>query len=76
MEEAKRLADAGQKPAKPPKVTPVISGVQLAEALARPHFFQIGGGRMGSATSRLSLTIMVKFFRNYGIEQRTVRLPG
>jgi hypothetical protein len=77
MEAAKTLADADQKPAKPPKVTPVISGVQLAAVLAQSRWFpDRRWSELEQGNKPIKSNYLIKFFRNYKIEQKTVRVPG
>ena len=77
MESAKTLADADQKSAKPPKVTPVISGVQLAAALAQSRWFpDRRWSELEPGSKPIKSNYLIKFFRNYKIEQKTVRVPG
>jgi Protein of unknown function (DUF3631) len=76
LEDVRRLADADTRSDKPPKVTPVISGVQLATALERTHLFP---DRKWSGWDRgkpIQSHHLVKILRDYEITQRTVRLPG
>jgi hypothetical protein len=77
MEAAKTLADADQKPAKLPKVTPVSSGVQLAAVLAQSRWFpDRRWSELEQGSRPIKSNYLVKFFRNYKIEQKTVRVPG
>jgi hypothetical protein len=76
LEEARRLADVGQAPAKPPKVTPVISSAQLATALGRTHLFPDRKWPEWDRGKPIQSHHLVKILRDFEITQRTVRLPG
>ena len=75
LQEAKVLADAGQKSVKPPKRTPGVSGVQLVTALGRSHLFPDRSWSDWDHNKPIKSHHVIKLFRHYGIEQGTVRLP-
>ena len=75
LQEAKTLTDAGEKSAKPPKRTPGVSGLQLANALGRSHLFPDRRWSEWDHNKQIKSHHIIKLFRHYGIEQGTVRLP-
>jgi hypothetical protein len=75
LQEAKRLSDAGQKPIKPSKRTPAVSGVQLVNALGRPHLFPDRSWSDWDHNKPIKSHHIIKLFRHYRIEQGAVRLP-
>ena len=50
--------------------------MQLAEALARPHLFPDREWSEWARGKPIKSAHLVKLFREYGIEQKSIRLPG
>jgi Protein of unknown function (DUF3631) len=72
---ARSLADAGKEPDKPPKITPVIGGEQLANALGLPALFPDRSWSEWAHGRPIKSHHIVAILREYGILSKTVRFP-
>jgi Protein of unknown function (DUF3631) len=73
---SRSLADAGQTPAKAPRVTPVIKGEQLALALRSTDLFPDRRWSEWAHGREIKSHHIVKILREYGVALKATRLAG
>ena len=73
---ARALADAGQAPAKPPRITLAIGGAQLALALGSTDLFPDRRWSEWEHGRPIKSHHIIAVLREYGIELKSVRVPG